>query len=69
MVLVEAVRRYLSTWVIPGETRVQVETGQYVQPSGSLLLMSQWVTHHAPRYYPDPGRFIPECWLLDAAAE
>ena len=31
--------------------------------------MSQWVTHHNPRYYPDPFRFDPERWTPEALSQ
>ena len=34
-------------------------------PAGSLVLMSQWVVHRDPRFWPDPERCDPERWLSD----
>ena len=31
-------------------------------PAGSLILMSQWVMHRDPRFWPEPERFDPERW-------
>ena len=31
----------------------------YVIPKGAQVLMSQYVMHHDPRYFPDPERLIP----------
>ena len=42
--------------------------GAYTIPAGALVLMSQWVMHHDPRYYPDPFRFDPERWAPAAQA-
>ncbi|WDT73303.1 MAG: cytochrome P450 [Candidatus Manganitrophus sp.] len=33
-----------------------------------MVLMSQYVMHHDPRYYPDPFRFDPERWEPAAKA-
>jgi cytochrome P450 len=34
-------------------------------PAGAVLLMSQWVVHRDPRWWPDPLAFHPERWLSD----
>ncbi len=31
-------------------------------------MMSQWVMHRHPRYFPDPERFDPERWTAEARA-
>jgi cytochrome P450 len=38
------------------------ELGEYVAPSGSIILMSPWVMHHNPRYFPEPFKFDPDRW-------
>ena len=42
------------------------EAGGYVVPAGSLVMMSQFVMHRDPRFFPDPGRFDPERWTAEA---
>ena len=37
-------------------------------PANSIILMSQYVTHHDPRFYPEPFRFDPERWTAEAQA-
>ena len=42
--------------------------GPYQVPVGTVVAMSQWVTHHDPRHYPDPLRFEPDRWTPEALA-
>ena len=35
----------------------------HVMRKGSLVLVSQWVTHRDPRWWDDPEMFRPERWL------
>jgi len=44
------------------------EVGGYRIPRGAGLLLSQYVTHHDPRFFPDPFRFDPERWTPEAEA-
>jgi cytochrome P450 len=37
-------------------------------PSGARIIMSQYVVHHDPRFYPEPERFLPERWTPEARA-
>ncbi len=32
-------------------------------PAHSAVIMSQWVIHRDPRWWPDPEKFLPERWL------
>jgi cytochrome P450 len=40
-----------------------VSVGGHPIKRGTTLLMSQWLIHHDPRFYYDPGSFAPERWL------
>src|SRR5437773_11859860 len=44
------------------------EVGPYVIPASSLVLLSQYLMHRDPRYYPDPLRFEPQRWTPEAKA-
>ena len=35
---------------------------KYTIPSGSIILMSQYVMHRNPLYFPDPNTFYPDRW-------
>lgn len=39
------------------------ELGGYAIPSGSTVVLSQWVVHHDARWFPEPQSFKPERWL------
>jgi cytochrome P450 len=67
-VLSEAMRLYPPAWTISRQALDDYQIGPYPMAKGSVALMSQWVMHHDPRYYPDPLRFDPERWLPDAVA-
>jgi cytochrome P450 len=68
MVFAEAMRLYPPAWVIVRKALEDCPLGSFTLPAGSLVMMSQWVTHHDPRHYPDPFRFDPERWAAEAAA-
>ena len=61
----EAMRLLPSVWVYMKEPTEDVEVGGYLIPKGSPVLISPWVTHRDPRWFPspqtfDPDRFAPE---------
>lgn len=46
-----------------------VEIGGYTLPKGATGRVFLYVTHHDPRWFPEPSRFDPQRWLADAATE
>ena len=62
MVLSESMRLYPPAWALQRTALNDCEIGGYLIPKGSQVLMSQYVMHHDPRYFPDPERFDPERW-------
>jgi cytochrome P450 len=66
MVFAEAMRLYPPAWTMGRRALSDYQVGQYVVPAGSIVLLSQWVTHHDPRYYPEPFKFDPERWTAEA---
>lgn len=68
MVLSEAMRLYPPAWTLGRRALKDYALTDYVVPEGSIIMMSQWVVHHDPRYYPDPFRFDPERWTPEAQA-
>jgi cytochrome P450 len=44
-------------------TSVPVELGPFSLAPGSVVIFSQFMTHHLPEIFPDPERFVPERWL------
>ena len=66
MVLAEAMRLYPPAWVLGRRALKDYEVAGYRVPAGSIVIMSQYVTHRDERYFPDPLRFDPERWTLEA---
>jgi cytochrome P450 len=62
MVLNESMRLYPPAWVVGRRALDDYEIHPYHVPARSLILISQYVTHHDPRYYPEPFRFDPQRW-------
>lgn len=66
MVFAESMRLYPPAWAIGRLALNDYEIGGYVIPTGSLVLLSQYVMHRDERFYPDPTRFDPERWTPEA---
>ena len=66
MVFAEAMRLYPPAWTMGRRVLTDYRIGNYVVPAGSIVLMSQWVMHHDPRFFPDPLSFDPERWTAEA---
>lgn len=65
-VLAESMRLYPPAWMVGYRAIGDYAVGDYFLPAGSVVLMSQYVMHHDPRYFPDPFRFDPERWTPEA---
>ena len=61
-VIAESMRLYPPVYVIGREATTDVELGGYRVKRGYTVLMSQWVNHRDPKYFPDPEDFRPERW-------
>ena len=68
MVFLETMRLYPPIYAIARQTLQGFPVGGYFVPAGTLVLLSPYVMHHDPRYYPDPERFDPQRWEARAAA-
>jgi cytochrome P450 len=60
MVVKEAMRLYPPAWMQPRYTVDDFEYGGYHIKRGTIILMSQWVTHRLPDLWPEPDQFKPE---------
>ncbi len=60
MVLAEAMRLYPPAWAIGRKAIEAFELGGYEIPAGAILILSPYVTHRNPRWFPEPERFDPE---------
>jgi cytochrome P450 len=61
-VIKESMRMYPPAWTLGREATEEVEIGDYFLKKGTQVLMSQWVVHHDPRFWPEPERFRPSRW-------
>lgn len=68
-VLAEAMRLYPPTWRMVRRAINDYRVGEYIIPARALVIMSQYVMHRDPRYFPDPERFDPERWTPEAKAQ
>jgi cytochrome P450 len=66
MVLAESMRLYPPAWALGRLAIEEFEIAGYVVPRKSLVLMSQFVMHRDPRYFPEPLRFDPDRWIAAA---
>lgn len=61
-VLTESMRLYPPAWALGRQAINDCKIGKYIIPSGSIILMSQYVMHRNPLYFPDPDAFFPDRW-------
>jgi cytochrome P450 len=69
MVLAESMRLFPPAWAIGRRAVYEFEAGGFTVPAGSVVLMSQYIMHRDPRFFPDPERFDPERWTPQAQTE
>ena len=60
MVIDEAMRLYPPAWIISRSPTNDDEIGGYRIPRGTVVMLSQYVTHRHPLFWADPERFDPE---------
>lgn len=59
MVVDEAMRLYPPVWVFVREALGDDELGGYHIPQGSMILLSQYITHRHPAMWQEPEKFDP----------
>jgi cytochrome P450 len=62
-VIKESLRLYPPAWSLARTAISQFELRGYEIPAGANIVMSQWIMHRDPRYFPDPEKFVPDRWL------
>src|SRR5262245_31739057 len=67
-VVAESMRLYPPAWIIGRRTLQEYEVASYRLPANTLILMSPFILHRDPRFYPEPLRFDPERWTPEAKA-
>ncbi|MGB8065873.1 MAG: cytochrome P450 [Candidatus Sulfotelmatobacter sp.] len=68
MVLAESMRLYPPAWAMGRSARNDFQLGEFFLPAKTTVLISQFVTHRDPRFFPDPLRFDPERFTPEAKA-
>jgi len=68
MVLAESMRLYPPAWAMGRHARAPFELGEFSLPAKTTVLISQFITHRDPRFFPDPLRFDPERFSPEAKA-
>jgi cytochrome P450 len=68
MIFAESMRLYPPAWAVGRRAIEGFDAGGYRIPARSMVLMSQYITHRDPRFFPEPERFDPERWLPEIAA-
>ncbi|HVO98541.1 MAG TPA: cytochrome P450 [Bryobacteraceae bacterium] len=61
-VFAESMRMFPPAWLIGRKVLNDYSIDGYRIPRDAIIMMSPWVVHHDPRWFPDPGRFQPERW-------
>lgn len=69
MIFAESLRMRPPFWAIGRRTIEACKVGEYSIPVGSVVILSQYVTHHDARYFPEPLQFDPQRWTVEAKAE
>jgi cytochrome P450 len=69
MVLAESLRLYPPAWAMGRHALNDFQLGDYFLPAKTTVLMSQFVMHRDPRYFPDPLRFDPERFTPEAKSK
>jgi cytochrome P450 len=59
-VMAESLRLYPPAWAMGRYARNDFALGEYFLPARTTVLISQFVTHRDPRFFPDPLQFDPE---------
>lgn len=68
-VLAESMRLFPPAWTIGRLAVEDHELGGFAIPKGSLVLASQFIIHHDPRFWDEPENFIPERWETQSVKE
>lgn len=67
-VVAETMRLYPPAWIVGRRALTEYAIGDARLPPRAIVLMSQWIVHRDPRWWPDPEAFQPERWLPGGSA-
>jgi cytochrome P450 len=68
MVLAEVMRLYPPVWTLGRKAVRAIPVGRFSLGAGALLVLSPYVSHRDPRFFPDPERFDPNRWTDEQKA-
>ncbi len=66
-VIKESMRLYPPAWSLARTVIADFDLRGYRIPAGSNVVMSQWIMHRHPAYFPDPEKFDPDRWSTEQA--
>jgi cytochrome P450 len=66
-VIKESMRLYPPAWSLARTVISDFELRGYRIPGGSNVVMSQWIMHRNPAYFPDPQKFDPDRWATESS--
>ena len=67
-VIAETMRLYPPAWIVGRRAMSEYHVGGARIPPRAIVLMSQWIVHRDPRWWPDAELFQPERWLAGGSA-
>ena len=67
-VFAEAMRLYPPAWVIGRRAKQDYQIGEYTIPARSILMLSPYVVHRDPQWFPEPEKFDPGRWRPEETA-
>jgi cytochrome P450 len=62
-IVAESMRLYPPAWTMGRKAMEPHVIDGYMIPTGALVIVSQWIAHRDPRWWPSAERFEPERWL------
>jgi cytochrome P450 len=65
----ESMRLYPPAWTLGRQAINDYNLDGYVIPAKSIIIMSQYVMHRNPKYFPEPDLFYPERWTRENRIE
>lgn len=66
MIFAEALRLYPPAWAIGRRSIQEFRLDSRTIPGRSICILSPYVVHRDPRWFPDPERFDPQRWTAEA---
>ena len=62
-IISESMRLFPPAWTMGRRVLQDHALGAHIVEKDALVIMSQWVVHHDPRWWHQPDSFMPERWL------